>query len=263
MNITPTTTTPATVRGNGRIALITGASRGIGAASAALFGQRGYRVAVHHEHNAIEAHHVADAINDHGGDALVVQADLTRAEDVAEMTDAITHHWGPVEVLIHDGRRPYERTSFAALSIDRLEHAVAQELRAAFLVTKAVIPAMIAGDYGRLVYLSVAHSRLPQDKRIVEGTAKAALDQFVRYLAQELAPHGIPANLVAPGNVAGVDAGREAWTDDELWVLGTANTPARLVLPGDVARTVEFFASDDCVTTTGHYAPVNAGLAVR
>ena len=218
-------TTPHTVAGDGRVALITGASRGIGAATAALFGQRGYRVAVHHEYNPAEAHHIATRINEDGGNALVVQADLTRTEDVAEMIDAITQHWGAVEVLVHDGQRPHGRTSFADLHIDRLERAVAQELRAAFLVTKAVVPAMIAHNYGRLVYVSTAYSRHPLDKRIIEGTAKAALDQFVRYLAQELTPHGVPANLVAPANVAGLDAGREAWTDDELWVLGNRQHP--------------------------------------
>jgi 3-oxoacyl-[acyl-carrier protein] reductase len=256
-------TAPDTVPANGRIALITGASRGIGAATAVLLGQRGYRVAVHHDHNPAEAHHIATRITDHGGDALVVRADLTDTEDVAEMVDTVTQHWGPVEVLIHAGQRPHVRTSFADLRLDRLENGVAQELRAAFLVTKAVTPAMIAQNYGRLVYLSSVYSRHPQGERMVEGTAKAALDQFVRYLAQELAVHGIPANLVAPTNVAGVDARRAGWTDDELWVLGTANTPARLVLPGDVARTIAFFASEDCVTTTGHYAPVNTGLAVH
>ncbi|MBU8808312.1 SDR family oxidoreductase [Mycolicibacterium goodii] len=256
-------TAPDRVPSNGRIALITGASRGIGAATAVLLGQRGYRVAVHHDHNPAEAHHIATRITDHGGDALVVRADLTNTEDVAEMVDTVTQHWGPVEVLIHAGQRPHVRTSFADLRLDRLEDGIAQELRAAFPVTMAVTPAMIAHNYGRLVYLSSVYSRHPQDERIVEGTAKAALDQFVRYLAQELAVYGIPANLVAPANVAGVDARSAGWTDDELWVLGTANTPARLVLPGDVARTIAFFASEDCVTTTGHYAPVNTGLAVH
>lgn len=256
-------TAPAPAPTDGRIALITGASRGIGAATAVLFGQRGYRVAVHHDNNPAEAGHIATRISDLGGEALVVRADLTQAQDVADLVDTVSQHWGPIEVLVHDGPRSHVRTSFADLHLDRLEQDVAAELRAAFLVTKAVAPAMIARNCGRLVYLSTEHSRHPQVKRIVEGTAKAALNQFVRYIAQELALHGITANLVAPGNVAGVDTHSAAWTDAELWVLGAANTPARVVLPGDVARTVAFFASEDCVTTTGHYAPVNTGLALH
>ncbi|AKS36134.1 short-chain dehydrogenase [Mycolicibacterium goodii] len=246
-----------------RVALITGASHGIGAATAMLLGQRGYRVAVHHDRSPAEADHIASRIADHGGDALGVSADLAVSDEVSEMVETITRRWGTVEVLVHAARPPHPRISFAKLRLDRLEHAVTQELRAAYLVTKAVSPEMIARGYGRLVYLSTAHSRHPSGMRIVEGTAKAALNQFVRYIAQELAPHGITANVVAPGNVAGVDAHGARWSDDELWVLGTANTEARLVLPGDVARTIAFFAGDDCVTTTGHYASVDAGLAAH
>lgn len=244
-----------------RVALITGASRGIGAATALLLGQRGYRVAVHHDRSPAEADRVASRIADYGGDALAVSADLTVSDEVSEMVETIIHRWGSVEVLVHAARVPHVRTAFGELQLHRLERDVTQELRAAYLVTKAVSPAMIARGYGRLVYLSTVHSHRPADTRIVEGTAKAALNQFVRYIAQELALHGITANLVAPGNVAGIDAHHTKWSDDELWVLGAANTDARLVLPDDVARMIAFFAGEDCVTTTGHYASVDAGLA--
>ncbi len=246
-----------------RVALITGAARGIGAATALLLGRRGYRVVVHHDRSPAEAGHVASRIADHGGEAVGMSADLAVSDEVTEMVGTITRRWGPVAVLIHAARLPHPRSSFRELRLDQLERAVSQELRTAYLVTKAVSPEMIARGYGRLVYLSTAHSRSPAGMRVIEGTAKAALDQFVRYTAQELAPHGVTANLVAPGNVAGIDAHGSRWFDDELWVLGTANTEARLVLPGDVARTIAFFAGDDCVTTTGHHAAVDTGLAAR
>ncbi|GAA1680424.1 short-chain dehydrogenase [Mycolicibacterium murale] len=246
-----------------RVALITGATRGIGAATALLLGRRGYRVAVHHDRSAAEADHIASRIADYGGDALTVSADLAVPDEVSAMVETIARRWDAVEVLVHAARLPHVRGAFSELRLDQLEHAVAQELRAAYLVTKAVNPAMTARGYGRLVYLSTAHSRSPAGLRIIEGTAQAALDQFVRHIAQELAPHGITANVVAPGNVAGIDAHGAKWSDDELWVLGTANTEARPVLPGDVARTIAFFAGDDCVTTTGHRAAVDTGLAAR
>lgn len=247
----------------GRVALITGASHGIGAATALLLGRRGYRVAVQHDGTPAEADHIASLITADGGDTHVVTADLAESNDVADMVETVAEHWGTVEVMVHAARIPHVRASFAELRLDRLEREVSRELRTAYLLTKAVSTGMIARGFGRLVYLSTVHSRRPADMRIVEGTAKAALDQFVRYVARELALHGITANLVAPADVAGVDTRGSQWTDDELWVLGAANTPARLVLPGDVARTIAFFAGEDCVTTTGHYAPVNTGLAVH
>ena len=96
---------------------------------------------------------------------------------------------------------------------------------------------------------------------ITLGTAKAALDQFVRYVALELAPHGITANLVAPATVEGTRVTQQL-TGDELLELGAATPMGRLVRPDDVARTVAFFASEDAGFTTGHYIPVNGGVAM-
>ena len=93
------------------------------------------------------------------------------------------------------------------------------------------------------------------------GTAKAALDQFVRYLAFELAPHGITANLVAPATVAGTKVSQQL-TPEKLRELGAATPMGRLVRPEDVARTLAFFASDDAGFTTGHYIPVDGGVAM-
>ena len=96
---------------------------------------------------------------------------------------------------------------------------------------------------------------------IALGTAKAALDQFVRYIALELAPHGITANLVAPATVNETKV-TEQLTADQLSNLGAANPMGRLVHPDEVARTVAFLASEESGFTTGHYLPVNGGLSM-
>ena len=96
---------------------------------------------------------------------------------------------------------------------------------------------------------------------ITLGTAKAALDQFVRYLALELAPHGITANLVAPATVEGTRV-TEQLTTERMRELAAATPIGRLVRPEDVAKVVAFLASEDSGFTTGHYLPVNGGLAM-
>jgi 3-oxoacyl-[acyl-carrier protein] reductase len=96
---------------------------------------------------------------------------------------------------------------------------------------------------------------------ITLGTAKAALDQFVRYVALELAPHGITANLVAPATVEGTRV-TEQLTTERMRELAAATPMRRLVRPDDVAKTVAFLASEDSGFTTGHYLPVNGGLAM-
>jgi len=93
------------------------------------------------------------------------------------------------------------------------------------------------------------------------GTAKAALDQFVRFVAQELAPQGITANLVAPSTVDDTELATQLSADLRS-ALRAAHPMGRLVRPDEVARTVAFFARDEAGFTTGSYAPVNGGLAM-
>ena len=118
---------------------------------------------------------------------------------------------------------------------------------------------MIDRGHGRLVYLSTGLSRRPRAGMIALGVAKAALDSFVRYVADETAPHGITANVVAPSTVE--DTAVSGRLSEELRTQLAATTPMRrLARPDDVARTVAHFAGDDAAFTTGSWAPVNGGL---
>ena len=244
-----------------RVAVITGASRGIGAATALVLAERRFRVVVNHRASAPQADEVVAAINAAGGEAVAIRADVTEADDVAAMFDETERRWGRVDVLVHNALIPFDVTSFADLSWKQLGGKLDRELRAAFLITKAVVPGMISRRYGRLVYLSTGLSRRPRDGMITLGTAKAALDQFVRFIALELAPHGITANLVAPATV-GETKVTEQLTTEQMRQLGATNPMQRLVRPDEVAKTVAFLASEDSGFTTGHYLPVNGGLAM-
>jgi 3-oxoacyl-[acyl-carrier protein] reductase len=167
-----------------------------------------------------------------------------------------------VDVVVHNALVPFAITSFADLTWEQLGGKVEQEMRAAFLVTKAVVPGMTSRGYGRLVFLSTGLSRRPRAGMITLGTAKAAMDQFVRYLAQELGPHGITANLVAPATVDET-SGIERLPLDRREQLAAATPLGRLVRPEEVARTVAFFAGDEAGFTTGSYAEVNGGAAMH
>ena len=244
-----------------RVAVITGASRGIGAATALVLAKRGFRVVVNYRASAQQAEEVVAAIGEVGGEAVAIRADVTTPADVAAMADETEQRWGRVDVLVHNALIPFDVTSFADLSWEQLGGKLERELHAAFLITKAVVPGMISRRYGRLVYLSTGLSRQPRDGMITLGTAKAALDQFVRFIALELAPHGITANLVAPATV-GETKVTEQLTAEQIRELGAANPMGRLVRPNEVAGTVAFLASEDSGFTTGHYLPVNGGLAM-
>jgi NAD(P)-dependent dehydrogenase (short-subunit alcohol dehydrogenase family) len=243
------------------VALITGASRGIGAATARVLAERGFAVVVNHRASAPEAEEVVAGITSAGGDAVAIRADVTVSADISAMADEIAQRWGGVDVLVHNALIPFPVTSFADLTWEQLGGKVNAELHAAYMLTKAVVPEMISRGYGRLIFLTTGLSRRPRDGMIALGTAKAALDQFVRYVALELAPHGITANLVAPATVSGTTV-TEQLTSERMRELGAAAPMGRLVTPDEVAHTIAFLASEDSGFTTGHYLPVNGGLAM-
>jgi NAD(P)-dependent dehydrogenase (short-subunit alcohol dehydrogenase family) len=245
----------------GKVALVTGGSRGIGAATASVLAERGFRVVVNYRASAAEAEKVVAAISAAGGEAVAIQADVTEPSDVARMMGDIEQRWGGVDVLVHNALIPFAITSFAELTWEQLGGKMDRELRAAFLLTKAVVPGMISRNYGRLVYITTGLSRHPREGMITLGTAKAALDQFVRFIALELAPQGITANLIAPGTVEGT-AMAQKLTQEKRHELTAATPMGRLVRPDDVARTVAFFASDDSGFTTGHYIPLSGGVVM-
>jgi 3-oxoacyl-[acyl-carrier protein] reductase len=244
------------------VALITGASRGIGAAIALVLAEHGYRVVVNHRASAPQAEDVVATIVAAGGEAMAMKADVTEPGDVAAMVDEINQRWGGVDVLVHNALTPYAVTSFANLSWEQLGGKLDTELRAAFLTTKAVVPGMISRGHGRLIYLSTLLSRRPRDGMITLGTAKAALDQFVRYVALELAPHGITANLVAPTTVEGATS-TGLVSAERLSAIAASIPMGRLARPNEVAKTVAFLASDDSGFTTGHYIPVSGGFGME
>lgn len=244
-----------------RVALVTGASRGIGAATARVLAGRGFVVVVNHRASGPQAQEVVAGITAAGGEAVAIQADVTVPGDVSAMADDIARRWGGVDVLVHNALIPFVVTSFADLTWEQLGGKLAGELHAAYLLTKAVVPEMMSRGYGRLIYLSTGLSRRPRDGMITLGTAKAALDQFVRFVALELAPHGITANLVAPATVAETTVTKQL-TSERVRELGTEAPMGRLVRPDEVANTVAFLASEESGFTTGHYLPINGGLAM-
>jgi 3-oxoacyl-[acyl-carrier protein] reductase len=244
------------------VALVTGASRGIGAVIASTLAKHGYRVVVNHRNSAPQADEVVQSIVASGGEAVAMKADVTAPEDVAAMVDEINQRWGGIDVLVHNALTPYAVTSFAKLSWEQLGDKLNTELHAAFLTTKAVVPEMISRGRGRLIYLSALLSRRPRDGMITLGTAKAAMDQFVRYVALELAPHGITANIVAPTTVEGATA-VGLHSPERLRAIAASIPMQRLAHPSEVADTVAFLASDASGFTTGHYLPVSGGSGME
>ncbi|MFF7580128.1 3-oxoacyl-[acyl-carrier protein] reductase [Streptomyces sp. 136MFCol5.1] len=245
----------------GRVALVTGASSGIGAATARLLAARGMRVVVNYLRSSRSAEEVVAGIETAGGEAMAVRADVREAAAVESMVEQVRSAWGGVDVLVHNALIPYAVKSFQDMTWEELGGKLDAEMHAAFAVTKAVLPAMTEQGWGRIIYLGTGLSRRPREGMIALGTAKAALEQFARYLAQELGPQGITVNVVAPGPVESRMA--DDVFDDAQKQRQVAATPlGRLAYPADVARAVAFYAGEDNAFMTGTTAAVNGGMSM-
>jgi len=154
-----------------RVAVVTGASRGIGAATALLLARQGFRVVVNYRSSEAEAERVVLASHTAGGETIAIRADVTEPRDVDRMVDETTAKWGRVDVLVHNALIPYEVTSFTDLSWEQLGDKLERELHAAFLLTKAVVPQMVSSGFGRLIFMTTVLSRRPRGGMITQGTA--------------------------------------------------------------------------------------------
>jgi len=197
---------------SGRVALVTGASSGMGAATARLLAARGMRVVVNYLHSAGAAEEVVADIEAAGGQAVAVQADVRETAAVAALTERVAGAWGDIDVLVHNALTPYAIKPFHDMTWEELGGKLDDEMRAAYVVTKAVLPSMTAQGWGRLIYLGTNLSHQPRAGMIALGTAKAALTEFARYLAQELGPAGVTVNVAIPVTVTTADFYRTATT---------------------------------------------------
>jgi 3-oxoacyl-[acyl-carrier protein] reductase len=246
----------------GRVALVTGASRGIGAAIARLLASRGMQVAVNYRSSHDEADEVVASIGSAGGRAMAVRADVRDGPAVLGMVEQVRAAMGEVEVLVHNALIPYAIKSFDEISWDELGGKLEQEMQAAFVMTKAVVPGMTKNGYGRIIYMGTVLSRRPREGMIALGTSKAALGSFARYVAEELGPRGITVNVVAPGPVAETNVEQSALDQEQRQRQAEQTALGRIASPEDVARAVAIYASDDSEFITGTTAPVNGGLAM-
>jgi 3-oxoacyl-[acyl-carrier protein] reductase len=240
-----------------RVVLVTGAGRGIGAATAIRLAEHGAAVAVNYLQNETAARKVVDAVAGKGGKALAVQADVREAEQVERMARSAAEKLGPIDTLVINAAMGFPVTPFLQYEWKDFAAKLEGELRAAFFCCKAVVPAMVERKRGCIVGISSGLSRQPGTGFCAHSTAKSALDAFMKSLALELGPHGIRVNTVAPGLTL-TDA--TSWMPEEQKQAAAAHTPMRrLGLPEDVAGAVLMVASDQGGFVTGTYLPVSGG----
>lgn len=241
---------------DGRVALITGASRGLGAATALMLAQAGADVVVA-ARSADTLNEVGKAVDSLGRRAVCIACDLSDLSNMSKLVDAAGSTFGGVDVVINNvgGSMPQP---FLETTLQDFEAAFHFNVSTAFKLTQLAVPLMLARGGGSVVNVSSAMGTLSDRGYAAYGTAKAALTQLTRLLAADLAPR-IRVNAVAPGAIA-TDS-LQIVLNDEIEQLMISGTPLRrLGSPDDIARGILYLASDASSYVSGHVLAIDGGL---
>lgn len=241
----------------GRVAVVTGGSRGIGAATARALAANGATVAmVSRDLQALSA--VADDIQCRGGRALAVRADCTSENELSQAALTVADQLGPVGALAAFAGGNGMPVATSQETAEHWRDVVESDLTATFLTVSAFLPAMLERRTGSIVTMSSAAARQAARSSAAYAAAKAGVIAFTRHLATEVAPHGVRVNCLAPSAVEN-DRMRAAMTDQQRQRLGETFPLGRIGQPGDVAAAVLFLASEASAWITGVTLDVAGG----
>ena len=247
---------------NGKVALVTGSSRGIGAEIAMLFARDGAKVAVHGRDTAAMSA-VTAQIGQAGGHAMHIAADVTRLAEIEAMRRQIEQELGPVDVLVTNaGGNPARPGPVEQITEDDWRAAVDGNLTATFLTIKSFLPGMKERKAGNIITISSAAARRPHPGSPVPyAAAKAGIQILTQDLAAQAGPYGIRANCIAPETIL-TERNKRQIPEAQQEALVGMHPLRRLGTPGDVARAALYLASDDAAWITGIILDVAGGAVM-
>ena len=242
-----------------KVALVTGASRGIGRAIALSLASDGLAVAVHYDKSADAAAKVVSEITESGGRAIAFQGNLASPDVPADLVARVKSQLGSIDILVNNAAVMTD-SSIAEMSDEMWDETIAVNLSAVFKLTRACIPAMVENKWGRIISISSQVAQTGSANHAHYSATKASLLGFTYSAAKELGASGITANVVLPGRIeTDMISVRSVGRMDE-WM---SQTPlGRLGKPEEVAGVVTFLASVESSYITGAAINVNGGLVM-
>ena len=244
----------------GQVALITGASSGIGRATAEAMARAGARVAVNYCKNRAGAEAAAEEIRKTGGEALAVHADVTRSADVQAMVEAVRKRWGRIDILVNNAGDLLARRMLSDMTEEYWDQIMALNLKSVFLCVKAVWEEMAARQSGCIINVTSISARNGGGPGAAAyAAAKGGMLTYTKSLAKELAAHGVRVNGIAPGVIA--TPYHERYSPPELWQKYIAAIPmGRAGTSEEIAEVIVFLASPAARYITGETIEVNGGM---
>jgi 3-oxoacyl-[acyl-carrier protein] reductase len=241
----------------GKVALVTGASRGIGAAAARRLAAGGASVVVNYHQNKEAAQKVLEEVESAGAQGMIFQADVTRKDQIEPMVKATEQKLGPVDILVNNAYFPFDVGPLHDLSWESFHRAVEHELSAFFFCVGACLPAMKAKKAGRIIVVSTRLAQQPLPKMGAYAAAKSALESMANTMAIELGPLGIAVNVVTPAFTL-TDASMimpEAFRER----VKETRPLKKHLYPEDVAGAIAFLAGDEANMLTGSHILITGG----
>ncbi|MDX6305313.1 MAG: glucose 1-dehydrogenase [Blastocatellia bacterium] len=245
---------------NGKVALVTGASSGIGRATAQALAKNGARVAINFHSNNAGAEAARLEITSGGGSAIVVQADVTQASEVQSLVEQTVAELGPIDILVNNAGSLVERLKILELSEARWDEVVDLNLKSAFLCCQAVAAAMMERKTGAIINVSSIAGRTGGALGSIHySAAKGGLITFTKGLAKELGPFGVRVNAVSPGVID--TPYHEQFSSPEMMKTYAGQIPlGRVGTPLEVAKVICFLASDSASYLAGETIEINGGM---
>ena len=244
---------------DGKVALVTGASRGIGRAIALRLAEEGAKVAINYAGNTARAEEVRKEIESRGGEALLVQADISDSKAVETMVSQVAERFGQIDILVNNAGITRDGLLMRMKEED-FDAVIDTNLRGVFYCTKAVSKLMMKKRSGRIVNMASVVGLTGNAGQTNYAAAKAGVVGFSKSAARELASRGITVNAVAPGFI---DTDMTAAMTDKAKETTLANIPLkRMGRPEDVANAVLFLVSDQAAYITGQVVNVDGGMVM-
>ena len=247
----------------GRVAIVTGAGRGIGAALAKGLAHEGASVVVNYSRSAEAAQRVVAEIKAAGGHAIVAQADVSNLKDHDRLVNTALQEFGKLDILVNNAGIEF-RESFLTTTEEQFDQTLGVNLKGVyFLSQKAARAMMAAGKGGRIINISSCHDTVPLNLRSAYGVSKGGLMMLTKSLALELAPHGINVNGLSPGAIL-TEMNSESLSkpDVRARLLGTIPLN-RLGESEECVGAAVFLASAEASYVTGATLYVDGGLLLR